>query len=150
MCCSTEQLRYVRNVTELPICQMHGRRYMVESFPFCFLDYISVFRAPLWLQMGTTWTSAFLFIKYCHAIMTGKYPLLYYILFYYNIINPNPWGFSLVFQKLEIATGFEISWIILSLKLRIGYFSFSNSNQISTGQPPFPISKYPVANKDRG
>lgn len=43
VCCSTKQLRNVKNVTKLPVCQMHGGKYMAKSFPFCFLGCISVF-----------------------------------------------------------------------------------------------------------
>lgn len=39
-CCFPEQLRNVRNVTEMSVCQMCGRKDM-ESIPFSFLGHIN-------------------------------------------------------------------------------------------------------------
>lgn len=130
MCCSTKQLRNVRNVTELPICLMHGRKYMVKSFPFCFLGYISV----VWTFYGSRWAppeQLFFFHK--------RLPCPYgresaFVIVHTPTVGLTQtfevWGFSFMLKKSEITTVFEISWLNLNLNLRMGDFFVSNLNHI--------------------
>lgn len=90
-CCCTKQLGYVRNVIGLPIYQIHGRKYMVKSFPFVFLVtsvYSEFFYGSRWAPLEQ--------LLFFHKTLPCPYgrEMLQYTLFYYRSINPHLRGFS--------------------------------------------------------
>lgn len=119
-CCFPEQLRNVRNVTEMSVCQMCGRKDM-ESIPFSFLGHINE------LFCGSTLVplEQLLFFRKTLPCPYSKESLIAIIhtVLLQELLTQTFEDSVLCSKKSERAIVFDIYWINLALNLRMGDFS---------------------------